>query len=44
MVMTNPPKETSHGRSGEANEPTARRRQLGLRLLALREQRGMTAE
>ncbi|WP_246150545.1 helix-turn-helix domain-containing protein [Streptomyces qinzhouensis] len=42
--MTNPPKETSHGRSGEANEPTARRRQLGLRLLALREQRGMTAE
>ncbi|ANW19647.1 helix-turn-helix domain-containing protein [Streptomyces clavuligerus] len=42
--MTNPPKGTAHSRSGEENEPTARRRQLGFRLLALREQRGMTAE
>ncbi|MEV3872248.1 helix-turn-helix domain-containing protein [Streptomyces sp. NPDC002454] len=42
--MTEPSKETARSRSGEENEPTARRRQLGLRLLALREQRGMTAE
>ncbi|MQT04822.1 helix-turn-helix domain-containing protein [Streptomyces jumonjinensis] len=42
--MTRPPKETPQSRPAEEDEPTARRRQLGFRLLALREQRGMTAE